>query len=207
MYKIYINETPLILASENEVKTGQQMPVEGCLVARYPGKAKFLMNYIDMLEKSRRYEAVVLYANDPEQLRRDFESQFSILEAAGGLVFNASEELLFIFRRGYWDLPKGKIDKGESREEAAVREVQEETGLQTLELGAACATTHHTYRDGKGRRILKHTYWFRMQTDGGVLTPQAEEDIELAVWMSLEEFFDEERPIYSSISEMLKKFL
>ena len=207
MYKIYINETPLILMSEGEATTGNWPRDDRHLLARYPGKAKFLMNYIDMLEKSRRFEAVMLYAQKTEQLYTDFEGHFSVMEAAGGLVFNSSGEVLFIYRRGYWDLPKGKIDKGESREEAALREVEEETGLQSVELGPAITTTHHTYRDGKGRRILKHTYWYRMNSEGGALIPQTEEDIEQVVWMSLADFFSDERPVYRSIREMLEKFL
>lgn len=207
MYKIYINETPLILATDDEVQKGAWKKGERILLARYPGKAKFLMNYIDMLEKSRRFDEVVLYSDNYDQLCRDFESHFTILEAAGGIVLNPEGQMLFIFRRGYWDLPKGKIDAGESREEAAAREVREETGLDQLEMGPLLATTHHTYRDGKGRRILKHTYWYRMESSGGRLVPQAEEDIEQAVWMPLKDFLAGNRPVYRSILEMLKKIV
>ncbi len=204
MYKIYINDTPLILASANELDALPQ-PGEKDLRARYPGKAKFLLNYIDMLEKSGRYDSVTLYSEDFEGLRSDFDGHFEIVEAAGGLVHNAEGAVLFIYRRGSWDLPKGKIDSGENPEEAAQREVREETGLRKLTVERPLATTYHTYRDRDGDRILKRTYWFAMRTEETLLIPEKEEDIEMAVWMTIPDFFTEERPVYGNIRELLEK--
>jgi len=201
MYKIYINDTPLILAKADEIAE-KTTASDRELVTRYAGKPKFLFNYIDMLEKGRRFDAVTLYFDDVEQLFADFASHFTIIEAAGGLVFNAKNELLLIFRRGVWDLPKGKIDAGESKEDAAAREVQEETGLQNLTLGDLRDTMYHTYREGK-QRILKRTYWFEMRTGDTELTPQAEEDIERAEWWQLEAFLASDLPVYASIRDLL----
>lgn len=187
MYKIYINDTPLFLLQERE-RPEQPPADERNLVARYPGKPKLLLNYADMLEKNDRFESVRLYAEDYDRLVRDFWSHYWVIEAAGGLVFNARREVLLIFRRGYWDLPKGKIDPGESREDAAVREVQEETGLKEVDLDGFLTTTYHTYRDKKKGRVLKVTYWYRMQTREENLSPQAEEDIEQAIWQDPKEF-------------------
>lgn len=201
MYKIYINDTPLILAGTDEI-ADKKAQNDRELVARYVGKPKFLFHYIDMLEKGKRFDAVTLYFDDVEQLFSDFASHYNIIEAAGGLVFNANQEMLLIFRRGTWDLPKGKIDKGETKEAAAVREVQEETGLQNLTLGDLRHTMYHTYREGR-QRILKRTYWFEMHTTDADLTPQAEEQIEKAEWWQLEKFLASELPVYASIRALL----
>lgn len=202
MYKIYINGTPLYLKSAQEAA---HLPSsEQVLVARYAGKPKVLLNYADMLEKRRDFESVTLYAEDVENLYKDFQSHYKIVKAAGGVVFNLEDKTLLIFRRGSWDLPKGKIDKGETPEAAAVREVQEETGLQQLTLGEALGITYHTYKEGK-IRILKPTYWYKMQTTENQLIPQTEEDIEQAVWVNLSEFLNKEDRIYGSIRDILQK--
>ncbi|MEN0002971.1 MAG: NUDIX hydrolase [Bacteroidota bacterium] len=204
MYKIYINDHPLQLISTSD-KAHFPANDDKNLLARYPGKSKMLLNYIDMLEKSSRFESVTLYADDVEKLFADFSGHFKIIRAAGGVVFNPEGKILFIFRRGFWDLPKGKIDKSETIEAAAIREVQEETGIEALTLGNALPTTYHTYRHPtKKVRVLKQTFWFEMQTDEQQLIPQAEEDIEKAVWLSLEDFADTGGPIYSNISMLLQ---
>lgn len=204
MYKIYINDTPLLLAAQKELDA-LPAPAKDRLHARYPGKAKFLLNYIDMLEKSGRFESVTIYSEELDQLIADFEGHFRLIEAAGGLVRNQKGAVLLIFRRNHWDLPKGKIDPGESPAEAALREVREETGLRHVSLDSSLGETYHTYRDEKGRRFLKRTYWFAMQSPERELTPQAEEDIEQAVWMSISDFFSEQRPVYGNIRELLER--
>ncbi len=204
MYKVYINDTPLRLVSASDINatTGDARR----LVARYGGKPKFLFHYIDLLEKSQRFEEVILYADDAEQLWRDFQAQYQLIEAAGGVVFNPRGEALLLFRRGSWDLPKGKIDPGETVEQAALREVREETGLQHLEIIKPLPVTYHTYRQGR-QRILKRTYWFEMKTPDLVLVPQTEEDIELAVWRNLNDFLPTNPMMYASIKEILYPFL
>ncbi|NRB51768.1 MAG: NUDIX domain-containing protein [Saprospiraceae bacterium] len=203
MYKIYINETPLLLFDAGK---GQKLPEAGPneLLMRYTGKAKFLLNYADMLEKSQRYDRVIIHSTDYEKLVADFQSNYKILEAAGGLVYNEDQKVLMIFRRDFWDLPKGKIDPGESKEEAAVREVEEETGLQDITLRDLITETYHTYRTKKGNRILKRTYWFRMDAPSQALVPQTEEDIEQAIWQDLDTFLQTSPVIYKSILEVLE---
>ena len=201
MYKIYINDTPLFLVDQQEMSdfSGDAQN----LIAQYRGKKKSLLNYANMLESSSHYDSIVLYANDYQQLVDDFWSHYKIVEAAGGVVYNEKNEALLIFRLDSWDLPKGKIDKGESREEAAVREVQEETGIQTLELGDFLTTSLHTYKNRKGKRVLKPTYWYRMTTKETDLTPQLEENIEKAEWRQLADFLDSKPVIYGSIRDIL----
>ena len=201
MYKIYINDTPLFLKDTKEVVDFKGD--ERNLVAQYRGKKKILLNYADMLENSTHYDSITLYANDFQALKDDFWSHYKIIEAAGGVVYNAKKEVLLIFRLDSWDLPKGKIDSGETREEAAVREVQEETGLQTIQLGDFLNTSFHTYKNHKNKRILKPTYWYRMHTKETELTPQAEENIEKAEWRQIADFLASKPVVYGGIRDIL----
>ena len=203
MYKIYINETPLYLTTPAKVEKLGTVD-EKKLALHYVGKKKFLLNVIDQLEKSRRFEHIVVFAENLEKLWADFQSAFKLIGAAGGVVFNNEGQVLMIFRRGSWDLPKGKIDPGESPAEAAVREVQEETGLVQLDLGPHLADTWHTYEQD-AKRILKTTHWFRMKTSEKTLTPQQEEDIEQAVWRDLNAFLKKPEKVYGSILDVLTK--
>jgi len=108
----------------------------------------------------------------------------STIIAAGGLVTNEKGKLLMIFRRGKWDLPKGKLDEGESIEECAIREVKEETGLIQLTLIKSLGITCHEYFDKYSQRdVIKESHWFEMKADSSQkLVPQTEEDIEQILW-------------------------
>jgi len=203
MYKIYINNNPLLLTKATTASNRLRGDAEN-LVGRYSGQPKSLLAYVDMLEKAKKNESVVLYSENYEKLAADFQSLYKIIEAAGGLVFNDKGQILLIFRRGFWDLPKGKVDKGESKTETALREVREETGLQELNLGERLCETWHTYRSPKNKRILKRTTWFIMQSDETNLSPQVEEDIEKAVWTKPEGFLKSGAKVYNSILDVLK---
>lgn len=205
MYEVYINETPLRLVDEQDVNE-RIVANEQNLVGRYLGKTKFLLQYVDMLEKSDRFESVTLFSNDLRRLIADFEQLFKIVEASGGLVFNQQSKALVIFRRGFWDLPKGKIDAGETKTQAAIREVQEETGLKQLDLEDFLCETRHTYRNKKNQRCIKLTYWYQMTTADTTLVPQTEEDIEQAVWVELADFLAEQPKIYNNILKVIAAF-
>jgi 8-oxo-dGTP pyrophosphatase MutT (NUDIX family) len=198
MYKVFINNKPLVLTNS----ANKEQESDKILVAKYLGKGKFLFHFIDTLEKSPHYEGITLVSENVEKLWADFQGIYKIIEAAGGVVFNAKGEVLMIYRLKTWDLPKGKIDKGETPEIAAVREIQEETGLDVVELGDFICHTYHTY-EHKGKRVLKKTHWFTMQTAEEKLTPQYSEDIELAEWRDLSAFIQTKPPIYPSILEVL----
>jgi mutator protein MutT len=201
MYKIYINETPLLLI-ETKVELLAPFKNGNYLVMKATGKQKQLFQVIDSLEKAARFDAVIVHHEDPDSIFETFKGIFKILEAAGGIIENENNDLLFIFRRGFWDLPKGKIDKGETPEQAAVREVAEETGLDKVTLGSFIGYTWHTYRTPKNR-ILKKTWWYKMTTKNTNLTLQAEEDIEDAKWAPLNEFLKSRPRIYNSIVDIL----
>lgn len=202
MYKIYVNGTPVFLATGSEATELGYRPDRDLLVNFYGGKKRQLHNFIDLLEKNTTLRAVVLWSDDVEKMWSDFQSCFRIIEAAGGLVKNQEGKLLVFFRRDFWDLPKGKIDEGESPEQAAVREVQEETGLKNVELGEFVAHTWHTYRQKK-ERILKKTWWFRMATSDTELVPQVEEDIEQIEWVDAAAWLAGVPKIYPSLLEIL----
>ncbi|MBR9920951.1 MAG: NUDIX domain-containing protein [Bacteroidetes bacterium] len=201
MYKIYINDNPLVFSSSPGAEETD------CLIAPYRGKIKYLHHYIDLLEKSNHYRKVVLISPDPQALFEAFRGLYKIVEAAGGVVRNEAREVLFIYRRDSWDLPKGKIDPGEKPKEAALREVWEETGVENLKAGELIETTWHTYKDRKGRRILKPTYWYAMEAPVQELIPQTEEDIEEAVWKAPAGFLESDPVMYRSIRAMLERYL
>lgn len=203
MYKIYINDTPLILISSIDLPKFEYSPMEA-LVTPYSGKYQNLLNYVDLLEKTKRYQQVIIHTPIVEDLMTDFQKNFKIIEAAGGIVFNTKNEILSIFRRGVWDLPKGKIEKGENPAEAAIREVMEETGIDQLEIVGTPIIGYHTYRLDK-KRVLKPTYWFAMKSlYQGKLTPQIEEDIERVMWRPLEDL-QRENLIYRNLLEVLSR--
>lgn len=133
---------------------------------------------------NNKEEILLLYNKSGEKkLLEEFISLFWYVEAAGGMVYNSNQERLFIHRFGKWDLPKGKIEKNETHEEAAIREVQEETGLLELAITEELPSTFHIF-DYKGKKVLKRTYWYKMQYTGtDEPKPQLEEDIKQAVWV------------------------
>jgi 8-oxo-dGTP pyrophosphatase MutT (NUDIX family) len=127
-----------------------------------------------------------------------------LVAAGGGLVYTDNHTVLLIYRRGKWDLPKGKLDEGETPAVAAVREVQEETGVEHLELEEPLTVTYHTYME-KGRLVLKESHWFLMKSpEQPSLVPQQEEDIEQCIWVKrddLQQYFQNTHP---SILDVLK---
>ena len=202
MYKIYINDTPIFLMNTENLQD-ELAKYDQKLVARYSGKPKFLLQYIDMLEKTDRYEAVFVHHPKVKMLWKDFKSLYKRIKAAGGAVFNEKEELLMIYRMKTWDLPKGKIDPGETKKEAAIREVQEETGIGAVNIVKRLTKTLHTYRRKDGKRILKYSYWYLMESKDQALVPQAEEDIEEAVWIKKNDFLASKKKAYPSILDVL----
>ena len=132
-----------------------------------------------------------------------------IIMAGGGLVFNEHDELLMIFRRGLWDLPKGKLDAGETIENCAVREIQEETGLQLVQLHQLIGVTEHLYFDKYlSKNVIKQSHWYLMTTNSNqVLTPQTEEDITDIKWVAKADLSNYLTKSYPSIVEIINKHL
>jgi len=127
--------------------------------------------------------AGVFFHKDLKELKDAFFKKFTLIKAAGGFVQNENDEVLMMFRRGKWDLPKGKMDKKETFEECAIRETEEETGLQNIKLIAPLITTYHTYHEGS-KYVLKETRWFTMKVNGEQkLIPQTTEQITKLEWV------------------------
>jgi 8-oxo-dGTP pyrophosphatase MutT (NUDIX family) len=136
--------------------------------------------------EQQQVHAGVFYHENINELKKVFLRKFSLVVAAGGFVKNEKDELLMIFRLGKWDLPKGKLDKGETLETCAIREVEEETGLENVKLITPLTITYHTFHEGT-RHVIKETNWFAMKVSGKQdLKPQTEEDIVDIQWVSSE---------------------
>ena len=140
-----------------------------------------------------------LQVDDPEA----FFKKFHIIKAAGGAVTDDDGRILLIFRRGKWDLPKGKLEDNEPVELCADREVKEETGIKELLLRKPLVTTYHTYTE-KGKSILKETQWFLFDAKGKQqLKPQTDEDIMEALWVAPERLNEYTNNTYQLIRDVL----
>jgi 8-oxo-dGTP pyrophosphatase MutT (NUDIX family) len=150
---------------------------------------------------------VTIYTEDNSQEVEDlrkFAEKYTIVQAAGGVVTNDEAKVLLIYRRGKWDLPKGKVEENEPLELCANREVIEETGLNELLLRKPLAVTYHTYIE-KGKDILKETHWYLFDAPGKQkLDPQLEEDIQKAEWVEVEKVNDYKRNTYLLIRDVLQ---
>lgn len=148
-----------------------------------------LPKLIQFFQSRTEVPAIFAGVENTEQLFEQLASYFNHIKAAGGVVFNSSNEALLIKRYGRWDLPKGKVEIGESIADAAVREVQEETGLKRVELVKPITTTYHTYTVN-GKTMLKSTFWYAMQCDvANELSPQVEEGIEQVKWVKRSDLY------------------
>jgi 8-oxo-dGTP pyrophosphatase MutT (NUDIX family) len=145
--------------------------------------------------------------NSLEIITENWESfcaGYKLIEAAGGLVYNDTNQLLMIFRNGKWDLPKGKLEVGENIEQCAIREVEEECGISELLITQQLQETYHTY-EINGQKILKRTYWFEIKSSfNGNLLPQTIEGITEAVWVDKENIAEKLENSFGNIAELLK---
>jgi 8-oxo-dGTP pyrophosphatase MutT (NUDIX family) len=166
--------------------------------------------WLDSFEKGNRKETVLEHLS-PEELFQTFKSGFLIVDAAGGVVIR-NNKLLFIFRNGKWDLPKGKIDEGESAKEAAIREVEEECGISGHRINKQLSSTFHIYKspykESKGKWIFKETFWYEMtysaQENG---TPQLDEGITEVRWFRKNELHEVLENTYENLKQIIENYL
>ncbi len=197
MYKVFFNTNSITFSSQATFEKG----VENIPSTVLSGNYKLL---IDRVLEKRKLQILVVsdkLAKDWE----DFKRLFILIEAAGGFVLNENKELLCIHRLGKWDLPKGKLEENEQIDECAIREVEEECGIQNLKITSPVFHTYHTYVL-RGKSILKRTHWFKMTTKTQELTPQTEEDITEVIWADEKQLMDVLDNTYPNIKLVLEKF-
>ena len=193
MYKVFFNQKPIFLTTELVLQT-DRTPV---LFIKFSSPE----NIVKAL-KSKKTDCLYLYHQKEDKLWMHFLRHFPIVGAAGGLVRHQDGRFLFIFRNDKWDLPKGRIEKNEPIRIAAVREVEEETGVDGLEIVKPLIETFHVFnRNGKYK--LKKTFWFEMKTASTVtLIPQLNEGIEQAVWVFEKEIPHKFENAYENIKQV-----
>ena len=197
MYKVFISEYPLFICTLDDSKL---LDSETIIIHHQQG-----LDWIKVLDQLSDV-GVCVVGQAVDVIWTDFSSRYSQIEAAGGLVENTAGQLLCIFRNGKWDLPKGKVEQNELIEKAAVREVEEECGIDGVSIVAPFQNTYHTYCINS-TNILKTTYWYKMTTDWSEnLTPQLEEGITKVEWISRDRLDVVRKNTYQSIVELLSTY-
>lgn len=193
MYTIFIDEIPIYLTEKSDFFEE----------SNHFHKDDITIEALLRKVKNKEFESVTLYHSDLEGLWKEFQWFFRVEEAAGGVVKNNEGDILFIYRNGKWDLPKGKIEEGEQKKEAAIREVEEECGISGLEIVDTLQTTYHVFQRN-GLESLKVTYWYEMTTSySGTLTPQEEEGITQVVFKNAQDIIEAYANTYENIKLLL----
>jgi 8-oxo-dGTP pyrophosphatase MutT (NUDIX family) len=190
-YKVFINDQPIHFVNNTNA----------C------GESCTIISDHSQITQVRHGECMCVLGDDPKTAWKNFTESYKIIIAAGGIVWygNRGNKLLLIYRLGKWDLPKGKIDPGESPDVAALREVEEECGISGMKIQRRVNDTWHMYCH-KGSWKLKQTCWYEMIYNGPQeLTPQTDEAIEKAQWVTPQELSYLLPLTYTSIRELLEE--
>jgi len=200
MHKIYFEKRSIVICTPDEAALADPNSVEFHL-----GDKLDIHALVGMFEASATLSRIYIPSGDTDATYRRICSEFKEVNAAGGLVSNRRGDYLLIRRDGLWDLPKGHQESGEDIRITAVREVQEETGVDKLQLRDLICITDHCYRRD-GIWHLKHTWWYDMlYTDPVDLTPQTEEDISKAAWVAKSSLPPFLKNTYPSIAEVFRE--
>ncbi len=195
MYKVFVNDKPLFLTNQISKETDFQL---------------FLLESIDIEQIiikifQNKIQKAYLYHPDEKEIMKTLKSKIPVCKAGGGLVYNKKGEVLFIFRGGKWDLPKGGTEKGEDIEDTAMREVEEETGVNKLKITKKLQKTYHIFKRN-GVYKLKITHWFEMTSDyDGIPVGQLEEGIEKAIWLNPSDMHDALKNSYENIKLLFEE--
>jgi 8-oxo-dGTP pyrophosphatase MutT (NUDIX family) len=195
MYKVFVNDKPLFLTNQIFKETDFQL---------------FLLESVDFKQLIVKYfqnkiQKAYLYHPDEKEILKVLKTKIPVNKAGGGLVYNKNGEVLFIFRNGKWDLPKGGTNKGEEIEDTAMREVEEETGVNGLSISKKLQKTYHIFKRN-GIYKLKVTHWFEMQsTYDGIPIGQAEEGIEKVEWKNPEQIKEALKNSYENIKLLFEE--
>ena len=201
MYKVFINDKWIFFGDfqKNQFSENEEYEVLKC-------SKDIIYNFSVMIKTGSFDKNIILdQASDIQKSFDFFLKQFIVLEAAGGIVYHSNKSFLMIKRFGIWDFPKGKIEENEKADYSALREVNEETGVDSLKIIRVLPIIYHTYRFGR-EWVVKKTHWFLMHTDfNGILIPQTEEDIQEVKWVSYLELPEYLSNTYASLNELVIK--
>ena len=201
--KIYVDEFPVYLTDDLSAELKQILIQKDSLFIE---EEKLIQADSIVAKIKEGVKTIIILVEDVEKAKSAFFEQFTIIEAAGGIVQNENKELLFIFRRGKWDLPKGKIENNETPEICAVREIEEETGVNNLTLKHKVGETYHIYEE-RGLSILKISHWFYFVGIGKqTILPQIEEDIAEVKWIPTRNIKEPMANTYKNIKDILSIF-
>jgi 8-oxo-dGTP pyrophosphatase MutT (NUDIX family) len=195
MYKVFVNDKPLFLTNEIQKETDFQL---------------FLLDSVDIKQVivkmfQNKIIKAYLYYPDEKEIMKKLKAKIPVNKAGGGLVYNKNGDVLFIFRNGKWDLPKGGIKKEEQIEDCAIREVEEETGVSGLKIETKLQKTYHVFKRN-GSYKLKITHWFEMKTDfEGTPVGQLEEGIEKVAWLNPEQIKEALKNSYENIKLLFEE--
>lgn len=195
MYKVFFNESLLTFDIESK-------PEARNLLFHHESQfdeAFHLLSNSDV-------KHINIFNEDIEAVWQKFTQYFKVIKAAGGIVHNSNDEVLFIYRLGKWDLPKGKMEEGESKEESAIREIEEECSLDSLTINRFLTSTYHIYFQKE--YIIKETFWFDVQYHGSEIPqPQIEEGIENVIWVKKDAIAELMKNSYPNIQLLVEKYL
>lgn len=198
MYKVFIENRPIIFAQNDALLTNTY-----CIASELLEKGE---EDLALIVKSvpKKKNIVVLSDQIEEEFTRIF-SDYDFIEAAGGIV-KRKKKYLFIKRNGFWDIPKGKLEKKESIEEGAVREIEEECGITSPIIVNRIGITYHTYRY-ENKPTIKKTYWFALEYDGPKLVKgQLDEGITKVEWLKIDELDKVKKKTFPSILEVIQLY-
>jgi 8-oxo-dGTP pyrophosphatase MutT (NUDIX family) len=195
MYKVFVNDKPLFLTNEIFKETDFQL---------------FLLESVDFKQLivkmfQNKIQKAYLFYPDEKEIMKVLKTKIPVNKAGGGLVYNKNGDVLFIFRNGKWDLPKGGTEKGEDIEQTSMREVEEETGVNGLKIIKKLQKTYHIFKRN-GVYKLKITHWFEMQTDfEGITEGQIDEGIDKVEWKNPTEIQEALKNSYENIKLLFQE--
>lgn len=195
MYKVFVNRLSIVLTSDKNYLEDSRT---------------FLLSSItikEIVKKLKLNDEIFLYHPNKKKLLKEFKKKLKTIVAAGGIVKNNENQILFIFRKGKWDLPKGKIEKNEKVDDGALREVVEETGIKKIKIDRFFDTTYHIIKTQK-QYFLKETHWYKMKSNyKGMLRPQKSEGIRSVSWKKINEAKEIKKKTFRNISIILTNYL